>query len=727
MVKKETSVGGKRLAHKDGYINKGILWNGVVYPIFSDKQSSKKSWSIANSINTKNVKKADLDGLKSVITNARTRQDAEDGYISMNKARGIPAEVSIKALELANNRKAREFIGNMNSNEILDFNKVTRDKISLRVLEGNQDTTPIIEQVSGQGTAKDKVIKPSKIEQPGDLNKEQQEKKLNEIVKEGLDAVVKYMVDGGYKIVNDTLDALYEDLIGGELRKAQKIVDGATTIYKKLETLSPYVLSSLILKGVFPLADPALVYGGAMIVAGIDDMINPKTLQKIENEVVEQKELNEIVESKRIEFKKQDIKLMIEDANMEDIAPLIKKEDLKPVLEDLNLTYEQAKDKMIKYVQEVRSGGDKKQKYKEIWGIEMTQKIEPQDILINYFVKNRDELKQRSLEDEAMKEAIDENPMEERGAREGEGKRNIQMEIKEVPPAPAKQTETPSEVREQIQEKLMEQEGTAGYSFREGQKDGLDLDDEEDIGIHNEAIQRVSTMNDYDYTFTKKSLLQVNPLPNDPKMLRKMGERCIREYGHLLGILAPKDNYSKKEVEELYTLKHILKQVIRLEAQYKRALLKMRVASGSNQLEKLMANGQLGLVMNAGSMNVSPQKAVEQMSSSPLQAQAGSQAQQATAPREQDKPVDVFQELGEKKIKGKGKDKERRRMNIMYQRKRKAMLRQPKNIVLRGRINDPPQYQNLRSEAERLNENPIPIAFKSNNRMNQMRRFNVNY
>ena len=722
MVKKETSVGGKRLAHKDGYINKGILWNGVVYPIFSDKQTGK-TWNILSSIKSKNIKKADLDGLKSVITNARTRQDAEDAYVSLNKARGIKAEVSIKALELANNRIARQIIGNMSSNEILDFNKVSRDKVSLRVLEGNQDTTPIIEEVSGQGTSKDKVIKPSKVEEPGKLNKQEQEKKLNEIVKEGLDAVVKYMVDGGYKIVNDTLDALYEDLIGVELRKAQRIGDVATTIYKKLETLSPYVLSSLILKGVFPLADPALVYGGAMIVAGIDDMINPKTLEQIENEVVDQKELNEIVESKRIEFKKQDIKLMIEDSNMEDIAPLLKKEDLKPVLEDLNLTYEQAKDKMNKYVQEVRSGGDKKQKYKEIWGIEMTQKIEPQDILINYFVKNRDELKQRRLEDEAMKEAIDENPMEERGAREGEGKRNIQMEIKEVSQEPAKQTETSGEVREQIQEKLMEQEGTAGYSFKEGQQDGLDLDDEEDIGIHNEAIQRVSTMNDYDYTFTKKSLLQVNPLPNDPKMLRKMGERCIREYGHLLGILAPKDNFSKKEVEELYTLKHILKQVIRLEAQYKRALLKMRVASGSNQLDKLMANGQLGLVMNAGSMNVSPQKAVEQMSSSPLQAQA----QQATAPREQDKPVDVFQELGEKKIKGKGKDKERRRMDIMYQRKRKAMLRQPKNIVLRGRINDPPQYQNLRSEAERLNENPIPIAFKSNNRMNQMRRFNVNY
>ena len=276
MVKKETSVGGKRLAHKDGYINKGILWNGVVYPIFSDKQTGK-TWNILSSIKSKNIKKADLDGLKSVITNARTRQDAEDAYVSLNKARGIKAEVSIKALELANNRIARQIIGNMSSNEILDFNKVSRDKVTLRVLEGNQDTTPIIEEVSGQGTSKDKVIKPSKVEEPGKLNKQEQEKKLNEIVKEGLDAVVKYMVDGGYKIVNDTLDALYEDLIGGELRKAQKIADGATTIYKKLETLSPYVLSSLILKGVFPLADPALVYGGAMIVAGIDDMINPIT------------------------------------------------------------------------------------------------------------------------------------------------------------------------------------------------------------------------------------------------------------------------------------------------------------------------------------------------------------------------------------------------------------------------------------------------------------------
>ena len=724
---KQTKTGGKNIYHKKGFIDKGMLWNGVVYPIFSDKQTSTKSWSIANSINTKNVKKADLDGLKSVITNARTRQDAEDGYIAMNKARGIPAEVSIKALELANNRKAREFIGNVSSNEILDFNKVTRDKITLRVLEGNQDTTPIIEQVSGQGTAKEKVIKPSKIEEPGDLNKQQQEKKLNEIVKDGVNGVVKYMVDGGYKIGATALNALYEDVIGEELRKAQRIADIATTLKNKLQSLTPYALSGVILKSIFPLADPALVYGGAMIVAGIDDMINPKTLEQIENEIVDEKQFLELPEDKRIELKSDKY---IKDVNnyLQDIG-LVGTGSLK--FNNPDASVEQIYNSYF---------GSYSKKEQEKVG----------DILSNMRRK-----KPRKLEDEAMKEAIEETPVEPKGERETFGKGdpskpkvedkpkveeqqeeqpNIQMEIKEVPPTPpappAKETETPAEVREQIQEKLMEQEGTAGYSFRDGQEGGLDLDDDEDVGLHNEAIQRVSTMNDYDYTFTKKSLLQVNPLPNDAKMLRKMGERCIREYGHLLGILAPKDNYSKKEVEELYTLKHILKQVIRLEAQYKRAILKMRVASGSNQLEKLMANGQLGLVMNAGSMNVSPQKAVEQMSSSPLQAQAGSQPQeetQATPPREQDKPVDVFQELGEKKIKGKGKEKERRRMNIMYQRKRKAMLREPKNIVFRGRINDPPQYQNLRSEAERLNENPIPIAFKSNANLNRMRRFNVNY
>ena len=72
---------------------------------------------------------------------------------------------------------------------------------------------------------------------------------------------------------------------------------------------------------------------------------------------------------------------------------------------------------------------------------------------------------------ESKKEAIEDAPVEPKGERETfckgdpskpkvDDKPNIQMEIKELPPAPAKETETPGEVREQIQEKLMEQEGT---------------------------------------------------------------------------------------------------------------------------------------------------------------------------------------------------------------------------------------------------------------------------
>ena len=49
MGKKETSVGGKKFIHKKGYIDKGLLYKGQVYPLFSDKQTGK-SWNLLNSI-----------------------------------------------------------------------------------------------------------------------------------------------------------------------------------------------------------------------------------------------------------------------------------------------------------------------------------------------------------------------------------------------------------------------------------------------------------------------------------------------------------------------------------------------------------------------------------------------------------------------------------------------------------------------------------------------------
>jgi len=698
MGKKETKVGKKKIIHKKGFINKGLLFKGQVYPLFSDKQNAK-SWNILNSIKSKNIKKLDYEALMAVITNARTTIDAEEGYIALNRARGIPMEVSVLALELANNRQAREFI--IMSDEVLDFNQVSRNKVTINVLDGNQDTTPLIEEVSGQGLKRSK--KKPIIEEPGDApSKKKQEEIIAKATEGGLNGLIKYMVDGGYKISSDALNALYDDLIGQELKKAQRIAEIATDVKGKLEAVAPYAVSYLILKGIFPLYDPMVIQGASLLLGTAEKTIKPKTLETIENEVIEQKKLNEIAETKRIEYDKNFIKEIT-------LGEKLGKGKSTGFIGAGNIDLET--------MNKIRAKNVKK--YMDMKGYKSTGDLTQEDIDKLFPGKAR-----------------------ERKLKEEKETANIRMTITETPPPPTtppppppspieqppKQTETAEEISEQIDSRLMEQEGTAGYSGQQGEE-GLDLDDEEDVGIHNESIQRVSTMNDYDFTFTKKSLLQVNPLPNNPKMLKEMGERCIREYGHLLGILEPKDNYSKKEVEELYTLKHILKQVIRLEAQYKRALLKMRISvtsGGNSQLDKLMNNGQLGLVLNAGSLNISPQQAVEQSSTSPLKPQEQQQTQQPQQTQEQ-KPVDIFQELNEKKIKGKGKEKERRRMNLMYQRKRKAMLREPKNIVLRGRINDPPQYQNLRSEAERINQNPTPLVFKSNSRLNQMRRFNVNY
>lgn len=562
MGKKETKSGKKKFIHKRGFIDKGILYKGQVYPVFSMKQDGR-SWNLLNSLKSKNITKKDLETLKGLLSNASTSREREEAYIRFNKEKGIPEEVSIKALELSNNRLSEKFITS-NNDDFEDFNKVVRGEAFIKVNKGEQETAPKVEEVSGQGLKKEKVIKPSKVEEPDDDD----DKELEQ-------AVDKYL---------EEVEKIGRENKGG-VRGKEKLENDSFKLYKKY----------------------------------------------------------------------------FNDFDYNDVAIEInKRSKLKP----------------------------------------------------------KEETKEEKEEEEEPEQKVEEEQEEEEPETP-----NIKMEINEKPPT----DETPEEITEQIQERLMEQEGTAGFS-PVNDESGLDLDNNEDTGLHNEAIQRIATMNNYDYTFTRTALFSLNPLPNDVNLLKKMGEKTLREYGFLLGILEPKDKFSKKEVEELKTLEHILKQVIRLEVEYKKALLKMRVSSvatGNNQLENLMNQGQLGLVLNAGSVNISPQEAVEKMSKSSLLQEEPKQEQPKTKP-----PVDVFQELGEKKIKGKGnkkKERKRRLLSMGFQDKRKAMLREPKNIVLRGRIQEPVLYQNLRSEAERLNENPIPIVFKSNPNMNRMRRFNVSY
>ena len=136
MGKKETNVGGKRLPHTKGYIDKGLLYKGQVYPLFSDKQNGK-SWNLLNSIKSKNISKKDLDKLKASLKEAGNDKEREEAYIAFNKARGIETEVSVKALELSNNRDTEKFIKG-STDEFQDFNKVIRGKASIKVDKGDQ-------------------------------------------------------------------------------------------------------------------------------------------------------------------------------------------------------------------------------------------------------------------------------------------------------------------------------------------------------------------------------------------------------------------------------------------------------------------------------------------------------------------------------------------------------------------------------------------------------------
>ena len=59
---------------------------------------------------------------------------------------------------------------------------------------------------------------------------------------------------------------------------------------------------------------------------------------------------------------------------------------------------------------------------------------------------------------------------------------------------------------------------------------------------------------------------------------------------------------------------------------------------------------------------------------------------------------------------------------------KKAVFKQNQNIVIKGRPIADVDYQNLRSEAERINQQPIPLLFKSKNSSEKQRnRFTVNY
>ena len=181
MGKKETKSGNKKFIHKKGFIDKGILYKGQVYPVFSMKQEGR-SWNLLNSLKSKNIAKKDLETLKGLLSNASTDREREEAYIRFNKEKGIPVEVSEKALELSNNRLSGKF--RTNNDDFEDFNKVVRGEPFIKVNKGEQETTPKVEEVSGQGLKKEKIIKPSKVEEPDDDDDKELEQAVDKYMEE---------------------------------------------------------------------------------------------------------------------------------------------------------------------------------------------------------------------------------------------------------------------------------------------------------------------------------------------------------------------------------------------------------------------------------------------------------------------------------------------------------------------------------------------------------------
>lgn len=110
-------------------------------------------------------------------------------------------------------------------------------------------------------------------------------------------------------------------------------------------------------------------------------------------------------------------------------------------------------------------------------------------------------------------------------------------------------------------------------------------------------------------------------------------------------------------------------------------------------LNELINNGQVGVIIDT-----------------PQAPQVQPEVQPDVQPGVQPQPVE---QKVEQKVE-QPKTKKRKLLNVTKkQRQRKAKLRGEDKIVFRGRLIADPQYQNLRTEAERLNQAPILLEFKS--------------
>ena len=109
-----TSSGGKRLNHRKGFLNRGIVIRGHAFPVFKVEQKpGSKAWDIVQSITKPNYKANMVYDLQKKLQSVEgSAQDLKEAYVDFylkDSSIKIPKEVTEKAYELANNSLASAY------------------------------------------------------------------------------------------------------------------------------------------------------------------------------------------------------------------------------------------------------------------------------------------------------------------------------------------------------------------------------------------------------------------------------------------------------------------------------------------------------------------------------------------------------------------------------------------------------------------------------------------
>ena len=79
MGEKETIKGGKKIIHRKKFVDKGLLYQGKVYPIFK-KQQTRKSWTFVESLSKANKKKENVGDLEKQLADVEDDRQREMIY-----------------------------------------------------------------------------------------------------------------------------------------------------------------------------------------------------------------------------------------------------------------------------------------------------------------------------------------------------------------------------------------------------------------------------------------------------------------------------------------------------------------------------------------------------------------------------------------------------------------------------------------------------------------------